>query len=384
MTDELDLVGELGSAEPLRPEAYQRARSVLRAAMADPGTVRLLGAISAEDTTMETTSTMETTTTRDHESGPAIRRRRGIGVAGRLGIGAGVGVAAAAAIVAVVLNSSATGGAVAGKDSPAAVGPAAVESAAVEGSADRAPLLTLAGSITTLTPTSGDAWLVKATQAHGTKTMQVVYTLYTDGHAIYTGDSVTDIKRAITRHQDQMKAGGYAPLLKAAVAAADSSSADGRTRMLKAAKDPLIGLDPAAQKAKWDKQQAAAAAIVKQKGGTYQPKPYNPQAVQRHFDNALWTYSTEALSAGDGNTQVRAGVLRLLSTISAVSVKDSTTDGKATLTITAGSEVFGGEGGEVLTVDATTGMLVKDVSTVPGLPEAHTTYESSRVTAADL
>ena len=40
---ELDLVGELGSAEPLRPEAYQRARAVLRAAMANPGTVRLLG-----------------------------------------------------------------------------------------------------------------------------------------------------------------------------------------------------------------------------------------------------------------------------------------------------------------------------------------------------
>ena len=77
-------------------------------------------------------------------------------------------------------------------------------------------------------------------------------------------------------------------------------------------------------------------------------------------------------------------MLRLLSTISAVSVKNSTTNGKATLTITAGPEVFGGEGGEVLTIDAKTGMLVKDVSTVPGLPQASTTYESSRVTAADL
>ena len=37
-------------------------------------------------------------------------------------------------------------------------------------------------------------------------------------------------------------------------------------------------------------------------------------------------------------------MLRLLSTISAVSVKKSTTNGKATLTITAGSEVFGGQG----------------------------------------
>ncbi|MFG1894939.1 hypothetical protein ACGFIP_13055 [Micromonospora zamorensis] len=381
MTDELDLVGALGSAEPLRPEAYQRARAVLRAAMADPGTVRLLGAISAEDTTMEATSTMETTTTtRDHESSPAIQRRRRIGIAGRLGIGAGVAATAAAAAVAVVLNLSAPGGTEAGNDSSAA----ASGSTAVDEAAERAPLMTLAGSITTVTPSAGDAWLVKATQIHGTKTMQVVYTLYTDDHAIYTGNSVKDIKRAIARHQDQMTDGGYAPLLKAAVAAADSSPADGRTQMLNAAKDPLVGLDPAAQKAVWDKQQAAAQVIIKQKGGNAKPKPYSPQAVQRHFDNALWTYSTQALSAGDGNTQVRAGVLRLLSTISAVSVKNSTTHGQATLTITAGPEAFGGEGSEVLTIDATTGMLVKDVSTVPGLPQAFTTYESSRVTKADL
>ncbi|MEU7841713.1 hypothetical protein AB0B39_12235 [Micromonospora sp. NPDC049114] len=381
MTDELDLVGALGSAEPLRPEAYQRARAVLRAAMADPGTVRLLGAISAEDTTMEATSTMETTTTtRDHESSPALQRRRRIGIAGRLGIGAGVAVTAAAAAVAVVLNLSATGDTEAGNDSAAA----ASGSTTVNGSAEPAPLMILAGSIKTVTPSGGDAWLVKATQVNGTKTMQVVYTLYTDGHAIYTGNSVKDIKRAIARHQDQMTDGGYAPLLKAAVAAADSSPADGRTQMLKAANDPLVGLDPAAQKAVWDKQQADAQVIIRQKGGNAEPKPYSPQAVQRHFDNALWTYSTEALSAGDGNTQVRAGVLRLLSTISAVSVKNSTTHGKATLTITAGPEVFGGEGSEVLTIDATTGMLVKDVSTVPGLPQASTTYESSRVTKADL
>ncbi|WP_156313115.1 hypothetical protein [Micromonospora sp. HK10] len=381
MTDELDLVGALGNAEPLSPEAYQRARTVLRAAMADPGTVRLLGAMSAKDTTMEATSTMETTTTtRDHESSPALQRRRRIGIAGRLGIGAGVAAAAAAAVVAVVLNPPATGSIEAGKDSSAATS----GSTSVDGSAERAPLMTLAGSIKTVTPATGDAWLVKATQVHGTKTMQVVYTLYTDGHAIYTGNSVQDIKRAIARHQDQMADGGYAPLLKAAVAAADSSPADGRTQMLKAAKEPLVGLDPAAQKAVWDKQQADVQVIIKQKGGNAAPKPYSPQAVQRHLDNALWTYSTLALSAGDGNTQVRAGVLRLLSTIPAVSVTNSTTHGKATLTITAGPEVFGGEGSEVLTVDATTGMLVEDVSTMPGLPRALTTYESSRVTTADL
>jgi hypothetical protein len=154
--------------------------------------------------------------------------------------------------------------------------------------------------------------------------------------------------------------------------------------MLEAAGDPLVGLSSAAQKTVWDKEQAAAQAIIKEKGGKAKPHPYSSQAVQQHFDNYLWAYGTEALSAGDGNPLVRQGVLRLLSTISGVSVAPSTTEGEATLTITAGDEVFEGNGSEVLTVDAKTGMLVKDVSSTPGIPTADTTYHSSRVTAAHL
>src|ERR1700751_4723838 len=55
----------------------------------------------------------------------------------------------------------------------------------------------------------------------------------------------------------------------------------------------------------------------------------------------------------------RAGVLRLLSTISAVTVNRSTTGGQSTLTLTAGPEVFGGSGEQVLTISASTGMPVK-------------------------
>jgi hypothetical protein len=124
--------------------------------------------------------------------------------------------------------------------------------------------------------------------------------------------------------------------------------------------------------------------IIKEKGGKAKPQPYSSQAVKQHFDNYVWTYSIEALSAGDGNSLVRQGVLRLLSTISGVSVAHSTTNGKATLTITAGPEVFKGNGSEVLTIDAKTGMLVKDVSSAPGVPTAYTTYQSSRVTTARL
>jgi hypothetical protein len=382
MTDELDLIGELSGAEPLRPEAYQRARAVLRAAIAEPGTVRVLGAISVEDMTMETTSTRETTPVLDNGDTPAVRNHRKINGARRLGIGAGVGVAAAAAVIAVVVASASTGGTV----PPVAKSPGAGTAGTADTGASPAggPLLTLAGYIKTNAPSTGDAWLVISTQVQGTKTMQVNYTLYTDSYKIYSGNSVNDVKQAIARHQDQAKSGGYAPVVKAAILAANSSPAEGRTQMLQTAKDPLVGLNPAAQKTVWDKEQAAAQVIIKQKGGKAKPKPYSSQAVQQHFDNALWAYSTEALSAGDGNTLVRQGVLRLLSTISGVSVAHSTTNGKATLTITAGSEVFAGAGSEVLTIDANTGMLVKDVSNTPGTPRAYTTYKSSRVTTARL
>jgi hypothetical protein len=375
MTDEMDLISELKGAEPLRPEAYQRARAVLRAAMAEPGTVRVLGATSAEGTTMETTPVQDKGFT------PAAQRRRKIGTAGRVGIGAGVGVAAAAA-VALVITSSSTGGAV-----PAvAKAPAAASVGTATGSAPAAgsPLVTLAAQIKANAQATGDGWLVISTQVDGTKTMQVLYALYTDSGAIYSGDSVNGIKYAIAHHQDQMSSGGFAPLVKAAILAAASSPAQGRTTMLEAAGDPLVGLSPAAQKTVWDKEQAAAQVIIKEKGGRAKPQPYSSRAVQQHFDNRLWAYSTEALSVGDGNTLVRQGVLRLLSTISGVSVAPSTTNGKATLTITAGPEVFKGDGSEVLTIDAKTGMLVKDVSNTPGIPTAYTTYQSSRVTTAHL
>jgi hypothetical protein len=365
----MDLVSQLKDAAPLRPEAYQRARAVLRAAMAEPGTVRVLGTTSQEGTTM-------TTPVQDKGFTPATKRRRKIGMAGRVGIGAGVGVAAAAAAIAFVVASSSTGGTV----PPVATAGAATASAPAAGSA----LVNLAAYIKANSHSTGDAWLVISTQVHGTKTMQVLYTLYTDSGAIYSGYSVNDIKHAIAHHQDQSSSGGYAPLVKAAILAATSSPAQGRTTMLEAAGDPLVGLSPAAQKTVWDKGEAAAQKIIKEKGGKEKPEPYSPQAVQQHFDNYLWTYSTEALSAGDGNPLVREGVLRLLSTISGVSVVRSMTDGEATLTITAGPTVFQGHGNEVLTIDAKTGMLVKDVSNTPGTSTAYTTYQSSRVTTAHL
>lgn len=367
MTDEMDLIGELKGAEPLRPEAYQRARAVLRAAMAEPGTVRVLDATSAKGTIMETPV---------QDRGSRTARRRGkVGVAGKLGIGTGIGVAAAAAAIAFVVTSSSTGGAV-----PVTVKPPA----AAGGHAASSPLVALAASVKADVPSAGDAWLVISTQVNGTKTMQVLYTLYTDSGGIYSGYSVSDIKRAIARHQDQMYSGGYAPVLKAVSGVAGDTPARARVNFFEATEEPLFGLSPAAQKKVWDKQQAARQAFAKQKGATVTPKPYSPAAAQLQMDGDLWSASIEALSDGGGNPLVRQGALRLLSTVPSVKVTHSVTNGRPTLTLSAGPELWGGDASEVATLDAKTGMLVKDVSPVKGLPLAYTTYQSSRVTTAKL
>jgi hypothetical protein len=388
MTDEMDLIGELKGAGPLRPDAYQRARAVLRAAMAEPGTVQVLGTTSMEGTTMETVPVQGEGFTL------AVQRRRKIGAAGRVGIGAGAGVAAAAAAIALVVGSLSTGGAV------KAPGAAAARTATVGAPAAGSPLVALAAYIKANPRPAGDAWLVISSVVQGTQVESVQYSLYTDTGALYRGLSMNELKHAVARNQEsrfrgRLETAYYAPVLKAAIFAATSSPAQGRIAMLKAFGDPLAGLSsPAAQKEAWDKLQAAAQVILKKGGVRLKPQPYSPQAVQSHEDAMLWNSAVGALSADDGNTLVRQGVLRLLSTIPVVSVAHSVTKGEATLTITAGAGLqrpilpLGviSRGKEVLTIDAKTGMLVKDVPALPPgeTPTFYYAYQSSRVTTAHL
>lgn len=98
----------------------------------------------------------------------------------------------------------------------------------------------------------------------------------------------------------------------------------------------------------------------------------------------LWINSFIAMADDGGNPAVREGVLRLLSTMSAVTVAHTTTDGKATLTITAGPEVFGGYSNQVVVIDAASGALISSVSNSPGTSPSVTTYKVYRVSLSDL
>src|SRR6202044_2386907 len=92
----------------------------------------------------------------------------------------------------------------------------------------------------------------------------------------------------------------------------------------------------------WAQGAVARAALEKAKGMKAPLTMPTGKTLQEDIDNSIWNNSMDALSAGAGNPQVREGVLRLLSTIPEVTVANSTTGGQPTLTLTAGSALFGG------------------------------------------
>jgi hypothetical protein len=347
MVDEMDLLTGMKDAEPVRPSAFEDARATLRAAMA-----------------VEAVPQTKT----------ALRRRVRWGTGRVAGLSA-VALGAAAAAVGLVVTST----------------PAPGHSAAPTGSPSRAqaassPLVTLAALITASSgPLPGNASLIIRTQTEGGIPPQVSYNLYTDSGAFYVGGDKASLRQAIRLDQN-MADGITAQEVKAALYAAAGNLATARVQMVDASSNALgLGLPLAERKAIWAKAMAADAKLFKEKG-IKAPLPLpTGKTLRQDADNAVWNNSVDALSAGAGNPKVRAGVLRLLSTISGVTVARSTAGGQPTLVLTAGPEVFGGLGEQVLTINARTGMPIKSVQPAFGkVPSSADTYQVRRVTLNDI
>jgi hypothetical protein len=249
------------------------------------------------------------------------RRRRLAGVAGTVAVAA----------VAVVLAAT-----------------SALRPAAPAGSASRAPaakskLVALAARISASDgPQPGNASLEIVKNIRGGKLMQVYYGLYTDSGKLYSGDNKQTLRTAIAQHAN------LATIYD--------------SRVVAAARDAVTG--------------HVATARVQMIDAT-------SNVSKDQINNVIWTNATYALNWAGGDLEVRAGVLRLLSTISAVTVVNTTTDGQPTLTITAGPGAFGGIGDEVLIVSATTGLPVSSVSN-PGPSAGVEDYQVTRVTLASI
>jgi hypothetical protein len=363
MMDEMDLVRELKETPSLRPEAYERAWTTLRASMAESGP-QLVPAPGAAPLLKERVL--------------RGRKRRAFSTAGKISIGTAIGAVAAAAAVVLVATSTPHAAAPAGTSAGTAAGPAA-QAPAVD-----SKLVTLAADIRASGHSlPGDSSLVIATQVIGGRLMQVYYGLYTDSGALYSGDDKQTLVTAVRKHENQAES------TDAREAAAANFAATGN---LAAAREQMVNATPndyflslAARTKIWNQQLPALTKLLREKGSKEVPQMPNGQALQVLINNSLWNNSVDALSWGAANPEIRAGVLRLLSTIPGVTVVKSATGGQPTLTLTAGASAFGVRGGsQVLTINAKTGLPLSSVVKLPQVSTSVTTYQVSRVTLAGV
>jgi hypothetical protein len=297
--------------------------------------------------------------------------------------GIGVGVAAVAAVAAVAVAnavpSAPTGTAQAGGGThPAAraggghaatkaTGAHRAKTGASAGSAKAPqPLVTLVANLVADPAPKGDATLVeRETGAPGQASINV-WDLYTDTGRYFFSRTEAGLPAQVKENNNQ----GDGVFAREIAAATYAATGNLDTAALKMAGAPNSGPVPA-----W------LSAQLK-----------NISAGGLQIDNYVWEGCEDALVAGSGNPQVRAGVLRLVSALPDITVTKGTADGQPTLTLAAGGGEFGGvgpQGGtatyqEAITVNADTGIALKIVGGTPGQVDVTVSYVVTRVSLADI
>jgi hypothetical protein len=283
----------------------------------------------------------------------------------------GIGVVAVAAVAAVgvawAVPSTRAGTAQASRTHPANTG----ASTSSTGSTDaRPPLVTLAADLAAAPRPAGDATLVeRETAAPGHASINV-WDLYADDGRYFFSQTEAGLPAQVRENNNQ----GGGQFGREVAAATYAVTGDLDTAALKMAWAPDATPVPA-----W------LSAQVK-----------NMSAGGLQIDNYVWEDCEDALVAGSGNPQVRAGVLRLVSALPDITVTHGTVDGQPTLTLTAGAAEVGyvdnvgpkaGAGPayqEAITINADTGIPLEFVGGPPGKVAATVTYVVTRVNLADI
>jgi hypothetical protein len=118
------------------------------------------------------------------------------------------------------------------------------------------------------------------------------------------------------------------------------------------------------------------------------------------IDNYVWENSQDALIAGSGNPQVRAGVLHLVSLLPGINVTRGSVDGQPTLTLTLTTDAAwirraatgeanpkvgtGAAYQEAITVNANTGIPLQTANGPAGKTTGIVSYVVTRVNVADI
>jgi hypothetical protein len=296
----------------------------------------------------------------------ALRQRRRRRLAGAAGT-------AAAATAAVVLLATPAPRSAAPAAAGVAGGAHPANTGAPTSPADaKPPLVKLAAYLAAEPRPAGDATLVERETGTPTQAGVTVWDLYTDDGRYFFSRTEAGLPAQVKENDNQ----GDGQFGREVAAAAYAATGD---------------LDTAALKMAWPYATPAPAGFAAQvktipAGGT--------------FDNAVWENCEDALVAGSGSPQVRAGVLRLVSALPDITVTDGTAaDGQPTLTLTAGAAELGHsttgraakfdpDSGpvyhEAITINADTGIPLGIAVSPAGKVISTITYTVSRVSLAGI
>jgi hypothetical protein len=239
----------------------------------------------------------------------------------------------------------------------------------------KSPLVKLADYVVGTTP-SGDATLVQRTTTLAGKAPITVYDLYADNGKYYFSSDEAGLQGQVSSGHNL--AGG----LFAREVAAAKLGATGNVNT--AAQDMADAPNPSHVVSRRQPSINKAAVAKKLKAMGVSPKDAAADESGSLFDNWAWEDSQDAIIAGAGDPQVRAGVLRILATLPGVTVTNGTADGQATLVLTGGAPEVGANYSEQLTINAQTGVPIKFVGGAPSNPATTVDYQVSRVTLASL
>jgi hypothetical protein len=296
-------------------------------------------------------------------------RRRDRIARGGIGIGA-VAVAAVAAVgVASAVPSAPAGTARASGTHPAKSG-ASTSSTGTAGT--QPPLVKLAAYLAAEPRPAGDATLVERETGTPGHASINVWDLYADDGRYFFSQTEAGLPAQVRENNNQ-GGGQFGREVAAAIYAVTGD------------------LDTAALKMAWAPDTTPVPAWL-----SAQVKDMSAGGLQ--IDNYVWENCEDALVAGSGNPQVRAGVLRLVSALPGITVTHGTVHGQPTLTLTAGAAELGRTGidetdpkvetgpayQEAITVNAATGIPLEIASGPAGKVTGTVTYVVTRVNLTDI
>jgi hypothetical protein len=288
------------------------------------------------------------------------------------------GIVAVAVVLAISSSTAVTPG--------TAVAPHRAQAAVPRGS-----LVQLANFIRADRRPAGNATLVLRTQRYPHQATMTGADLYTDSGKYFYATTESGLPSAIAQDANQ---GGFTKReLAVASFAANGNLKTARQRMAVAALAPgyraqsasaareMVAREMRTELATMTNPRLRASV----KGKLEAMLHARPISDSAQMANRIWENSLDTLVAGAANPLVRAGVLRLLSTMDEVTVKRTRTDGQPSITITASAPALPAHYDEQLTINARTGLPIRFVGGTPGrVPGVTVTYRVSRVTVAAI